>query len=91
MPRRGPATERRQEPRQKRKGNVDSSVTFRWDEPDPDDRETVVVLALDSLGGATTVCLTQAELATKERLELHRSGWAARFEKRDLVLKTQRS
>jgi uncharacterized protein YndB with AHSA1/START domain len=67
------------------------SFTFRWDEPDPDDRETVVVLSLDSLGGSTTVSLTQAEFATEERLELHRSGWADSFEKLDLVLKTQGS
>ena len=65
--------------------------TFRWDEPAPDDRETVVVFSLDSRGGATRVSLTQAEFATEERLELHRNGWADSFEKLDAVLKSQGS
>jgi len=61
--------------------------TFRWDEPAADDRETVVELSLDSLGGSTTVTLTQGEFATEERLELHRTGWADSFEKLDAVIK----
>lgn len=61
--------------------------TFRWDEPVPDDRETVVELSLESRGTGTTVMtLTQGEFATEERLELHRSGWADSFEKLDAVL-----
>lgn len=67
------------------------SFTFRWDEPDPDDRETVVVLSLGSVGGATTVSLSQGEFATQGRLELHRQGWADSFEKLDLVLRTRGS
>ena len=62
------------------------SFTFRWDEPDPDDRETVVELSLDSVGGATRVSLRQGEFATPGRLELHRQGWADSFEKLDVVL-----
>ena len=64
------------------------SYTFRWDEPDPDDRETVVVLSLESVGGATRVSLSQGEFATEGRLELHRSGWTDSFEKLDEVLRT---
>ena len=64
----------------------DLSFTFRWDEPVPDDRETVVALSLDSLGGGT---MTQAEFATNERLELHRGGWADSFEKLDALLKAE--
>ncbi|MGZ5418790.1 MAG: SRPBCC family protein [Nocardioides sp.] len=67
------------------------SFTFRWDEPDPDDCETVVVLSLDSVGGATTVSLSQGEFATEGRLELHREGWADSFDKLDVVLDTQGS
>ena len=63
--------------------------TFRWDEPAPDDRETAVDLSLDFLDGRTTMTLTQSEFATKERLELHRSGWADSFEKLDAVLKAR--
>ena len=64
------------------------SFTFRWDEPDPDDRETVVVLSLGSVGGATRVSLSQGEFATRGRLELHRQGWADSFARLDVVLRT---
>jgi uncharacterized protein YndB with AHSA1/START domain len=62
------------------------SFTFRWDEPDPDDRETVVTLSLESAGEATKVSLSQGEFATEGRLELHRGGWADSFEKLGSVL-----
>ena len=65
------------------------SFTFRWDEPVPDDRETVVELSLDSLGERTKVTMTQAEFATNERLELHRGGWADSFEKLDALVKAE--
>jgi uncharacterized protein YndB with AHSA1/START domain len=61
--------------------------TFRWDEPSPDDRETLVELSLDSHGGRTVVKWTQGEFATRERLELHRRGWADSFAKLDAILK----
>lgn len=60
--------------------------TFRWDEPVPDDRETVVEVSLNPLGARTMVTLTQGEFATEERLELHRSGWADSFGKLAAVL-----
>ena len=55
--------------------------TFRWEEPDPDDRETVVVLTLGAVGDATQVTLTQGEFATEARLALHREGWTDSFDK----------
>ncbi|MGH3333725.1 MAG: SRPBCC family protein, partial [Nocardioidaceae bacterium] len=62
--------------------------TFRWDEPHPDDRETVVRLSLDAVGGATEVSLSQGAFATEERLALHRSGWTESFEKlRELIVR----
>jgi uncharacterized protein YndB with AHSA1/START domain len=61
--------------------------TFRWDEPVPDDCETVVELSLNPLGARTMVTLTQGEFATEERLQLHRSGWADSFGKLAAVLK----
>jgi uncharacterized protein YndB with AHSA1/START domain len=67
------------------------SYTFRWEEPTPDDRETVVRLTLRSLGEATQVSLSQGEFATEERLELHRSGWTDSFEKLQAVLKSKGS
>lgn len=61
--------------------------TFRWDEPVPDDRETVVELSLERRDARSTMMtLVQGEFATEERLELHRSGWADSFEKLDAVL-----
>jgi uncharacterized protein YndB with AHSA1/START domain len=57
------------------------SYTFRWEEPDPDDRQTVVVLSLTSVGDATEVSLAQGEFATEARLALHRSGWTEGLEK----------
>ena len=55
--------------------------TFRWEEPDPDDRETVVSLSLDDIGGTTELSLSQGEFATEARVSLHRSGWTDSFEK----------
>jgi uncharacterized protein YndB with AHSA1/START domain len=55
--------------------------TFRWEEPDPDDRTTTVTLSLGDRGNATEVSLTQGEFATAARLELHRNGWSDSFDK----------
>jgi uncharacterized protein YndB with AHSA1/START domain len=57
------------------------NYTFRWEEPDPDDRTTVVTLSLQDRGGATEVSLTQGEFATDARLALHRSGWTDSLDK----------
>jgi uncharacterized protein YndB with AHSA1/START domain len=61
--------------------------TFRWEEPDPADRETVVKLSLGGVGDATEVALSQGEFATEERLALHRDGWADSFEKLSAVIR----
>lgn len=64
--------------------------TFRWDEPDPDDQDTVVTLSLAAAGGATEVALSQGEFATQGRLELHRDGWTDSFEKlRDFIARSR--
>jgi uncharacterized protein YndB with AHSA1/START domain len=62
--------------------------TFRWEEPTPDDRVTVVSLSLDALGDATEVSLSQGWFATEERLALHRSGWTESFEKLRAVVES---
>jgi uncharacterized protein YndB with AHSA1/START domain len=49
--------------------------TFYWEEPDPDDRETVVSLSLHDRRDATELLLSQGEFATEARLALHRAGW----------------
>ena len=51
------------------------AYTFRWDPPDPDDRETVARLALHAGDGATEVVLTQGPFTTAARCELHKAGW----------------
>ncbi|KRE50572.1 activator of HSP90 ATPase [Arthrobacter sp. Soil736] len=61
------------------------AYTFRWEEPTPDDRETVVTLTLEALDNGTEVTLAQGTFATAERLELHRSGWTEGFEKLRLL------
>jgi uncharacterized protein YndB with AHSA1/START domain len=62
------------------------SYTFIWDPPDPDDRETLVTLALEDRGERTEVGLTQGEFATEERLALHDGGWRESFEKLETLL-----
>jgi len=60
--------------------------TFRWEEPAPDDRETVVDLSLGSTGEGTRLVLAQGPFLTEERLALHRNGWTESFEKLQAVL-----
>ena len=55
------------------------AYTFRWEPPDPDDRETVARLALHGRHGATEVALTQGPFATEARRALHQAGWTDSF------------
>lgn len=49
--------------------------TFEWEEPDPDDQETVVKLSfLDDREG-TRLVLDQGPFATEARYALHEAGW----------------
>ena len=49
--------------------------TFEWEEPDPDDQETVVTLSfLDDRKG-TKLVLDQGPFATEARHALHEAGW----------------
>ena len=58
------------------------AYTFRWEEPDPDDRETVVRLSLETTAaGSTELSLSQGRFATEARWALHRDGWADSFTK----------
>jgi uncharacterized protein YndB with AHSA1/START domain len=57
------------------------AFTFIWEEPDPDDQETLVTLTLEDLGGSTRLIVDQGLFATEGRLELHRNGWSESFER----------
>ena len=52
------------------------AYTFRWEEPTPDDRETVVTLSLEDMGEATRLTVDQGVFATEERRSLHEQGWS---------------
>ncbi|MGH9025534.1 MAG: SRPBCC family protein [Acidimicrobiia bacterium] len=51
------------------------AYTFRWEDPDPDDQETVVTLSLSDLGGSTELIVDQGVFATQARRALHEQGW----------------
>jgi uncharacterized protein YndB with AHSA1/START domain len=55
--------------------------TFIYEEPDPDDQETLVTLTFDSTDAGTRVILDQSPFTTTARLELHREGWADTLER----------
>ena len=51
------------------------AFTFQWEEPTPDDRETLVTLTFDRVGSETRVVVDQGAFSTEERLALHERGW----------------
>ena len=62
------------------------AYTFRWEDPDPDDVETVVDLSFRDLGESTEVALTQGPFKTEARRALHRGGWTDSFDKLEALL-----
>lgn len=65
--------------------------TFRWEEPDPDDRVTVVDLSFRDLGDATDLVLAQSGFATEGRRALHDAGWTDGFDRLQELLSSRRS
>jgi uncharacterized protein YndB with AHSA1/START domain len=57
------------------------AYTFRWEEPDPDDVETVVNLVLVDRGASTRLTVDQGAFATEPRRELHERGWSESLER----------
>jgi uncharacterized protein YndB with AHSA1/START domain len=51
------------------------AFTFAWEDPDPDDVETLAELSFRDRGESTEVALTQGPFRTEARRELHRDGW----------------
>jgi uncharacterized protein YndB with AHSA1/START domain len=62
------------------------AFTFEWEEPDPDDVETLVGLSFRDLGESTELVLTQDPFRTEARRELHRNGWTDSFDKLEQLI-----
>lgn len=57
------------------------AYTFRYEEPDPDDRENLVTVSLRERGRATEVDVIQGPFVTEERRALHETGWTESLER----------
>ncbi|MFF7312563.1 SRPBCC domain-containing protein [Streptomyces sp. NPDC008137] len=69
---------------------VGLSYTFRWEDPDPEDRETVVTLSLhDTDAGRSALTLDQGDFATERRRALHEEGWLQGLGKLGAMLASQ--
>jgi uncharacterized protein YndB with AHSA1/START domain len=55
--------------------------TFVYEDPDPDDVETLVELSFRDLGDSTEVVFTQGAFKTEARTQLHRAGWTDSFDR----------
>lgn len=62
------------------------AFTFKWEDPDPDDVETVVELFFRDAGESTGVAITQGPFKTEARRALHRDGWRDSFNKLEALL-----
>ena len=60
--------------------------TFEWEEPDPDDQETVVTLSFHEDRDGTRLVLVQSPFATEARYALHEAGWTETFERLERFL-----
>jgi uncharacterized protein YndB with AHSA1/START domain len=65
------------------------AYTFVWEDPDPDDVETLVVLGFRDLGESTEVSLRQGPFRTEARHALHRDGWSESFDKLERLISAQ--
>ena len=57
------------------------AFTFVYEDPDPDDVDTLAELSFRDLGESTEVVFTQGPFKTAARLGLHRDGWSDSFDK----------
>ena len=63
------------------------TFTFVYEEPDPDDQETLVTVTFEPAEhGDTRIVLDQGPFRTAERLALHRDGWTDTLERLEQVL-----
>ncbi|MEV6055692.1 SRPBCC domain-containing protein [Streptomyces sp. NPDC052107] len=66
------------------------SYTFRWEDPDPEDQETVVTLSLHDIDAARSeLVLDQGDFATERRRAFHKEGWSQSLGKLGELLASQ--
>ena len=65
------------------------AYTFAWEDPAPDDVQTVVRLSFRSLGEATELALTHGPFKTEARRGLHRDGWTESLDKLGHLLSSE--
>jgi uncharacterized protein YndB with AHSA1/START domain len=65
------------------------TYTFVWEDPDPDDVQTLVALSFRDLGDSTEVAFTQGPFRTEARRALHRDGWRDSFDKLERLITAQ--
>ena len=63
--------------------------TFVWEDPDPDDVETLVRLSLSDPDGSTEIGFAQGTFKTEARRALHRDGWTDSFDKLEQLISAQ--
>jgi uncharacterized protein YndB with AHSA1/START domain len=62
------------------------AFTFVYEEPDPDDQETLVSVTFEPAEQGTRVVLEQGPFKTVARCELHRDGWTDSLERLEQTL-----
>ena len=65
------------------------SYTFVWEDPDPDDQETVVTITLRDLGGSSELRFDQGPFATRARHALHEGGWTDGLDKLEALMASE--
>lgn len=63
--------------------------TFVWEDPTPDDQETVVTLLFGELGRDTALVLDQGPFATEGRRALHEAGWTDGLQRLEASLRSR--
>src|SRR5262249_8254524 len=62
------------------------AFTFAYEEPDPDDQETLVTVTFEPTEQGTVVVVEQSPFKTAERCALHRDGWTDSLERLEQAL-----
>ena len=62
------------------------AFTFVWEEPDPDDQETLATVTVEPAKQGTRVVVEQRPFKTAARCALHRDGWTDSLERLEQAL-----